>query len=221
MKRTKKKKKKVSAATAPSNSRELLIQAAQKVFSKNGYEGTSTRDIAKEAGVNISLISYHFQGKEGLYGACLEEVSRSSLETVDRVLKKPTSLEDFKTRFHIFIEEFVQMHLSNPCTTCIVMNEITNESPSPVVVQLFKTKFVIVFDKLVDFVTYAQKQKYIHSQVDPEVLSAMVMGCISHLIRTESLRKIMLGRRGLFDGEQADKTVTQIVTNFLNGILPR
>ncbi|WP_256658643.1 CerR family C-terminal domain-containing protein [Pseudomonas sp. LP_7_YM] len=46
--------------------------AAVAVFGKRGYEGASTRDIARTAGVNAPAIHYYFDGKEGVYLQCIE-----------------------------------------------------------------------------------------------------------------------------------------------------
>lgn len=218
MKRT---KKKVTAQAVPSNSRELLLLAAKKIFSDQGYDRTSTRDIAKEAGVNISLISYHFAGKEGLYRTCLEESSKMGLETVERVLKKPASLDEFKTRFQIFIEEFIKIHISNPDTSCIVMRELTNGLPNPIVMDLFKNKFVVIFEKLIEYLNFAQKQKFIASGVNTEILGMMIMGSITHLLRTDNMRKVVMGIPGLIEPEVIDKTIAQLANNLLNGVIPR
>ncbi|WP_270179602.1 forespore capture DNA-binding protein RefZ [Alkalihalobacillus sp. CinArs1] len=47
-------------------SKRNVIQAAIQLFNTKGYNGTSVRDIANKAGVNVSLISYYFNGKKGL-----------------------------------------------------------------------------------------------------------------------------------------------------------
>ena len=44
--------------------RDLLIKAARSLFALQGYKATTVKEIADKAGVNISLISYHFDGKE-------------------------------------------------------------------------------------------------------------------------------------------------------------
>ena len=41
-----------------------IVLAAGECFSKKGYTGTSTREIAEKAGVSKSLLHYHFQSKE-------------------------------------------------------------------------------------------------------------------------------------------------------------
>jgi len=47
--------------------RTSILIAAQKLFSELGYEGTSTRQIAKESGANMSMINYYFGSKEGVF----------------------------------------------------------------------------------------------------------------------------------------------------------
>lgn len=219
MKRAKKKTSK--ATSAPANSRELLLKAANKVFSDKGYDQSSTREIAKLAGVNVSLISYHFQGKEGLYRTCLETLSSRGQETVERVLKKPTSAEDFKTRLYIFMEEFINLHLSNPENSCVIMREICTTTPNPIAMDMFKHKFVVVFQKLIDFLNDAQKQKLIASGADTELIGTMIMGCLTHLMRTELLRKTILGVPGFLEPDRIDNTIKQVTNNILNGITPR
>jgi AcrR family transcriptional regulator len=39
----------------------------RKLFAEKGFDATSTRDIAKSAGVNVSMISYYFGSKEKLF----------------------------------------------------------------------------------------------------------------------------------------------------------
>lgn len=46
---------------------DRLLNAARRQFSLNGFERTTVRDIAAEAGVNVALISRYFGGKEELF----------------------------------------------------------------------------------------------------------------------------------------------------------
>ena len=54
--------------------RARIIDAAVVVFGERGYDGASTRDIATAAGVNAPAIQYYFDGKEGVYLACVEHL---------------------------------------------------------------------------------------------------------------------------------------------------
>jgi len=51
---------------AKGNVREALLSAAIKLFSSNGYNAVSLRDIAKAAGANIGSLTYHFGSKAAL-----------------------------------------------------------------------------------------------------------------------------------------------------------
>jgi AcrR family transcriptional regulator len=58
--------------------RRRIIDAAIRLFGERGYEGASTRDIAKLAGVNAPALQYYFDNKEGVYRACAEYIADSS-----------------------------------------------------------------------------------------------------------------------------------------------
>jgi TetR/AcrR family transcriptional regulator, regulator of cefoperazone and chloramphenicol sensitivity len=54
-------------------SRERLLQAAMRLFATQGFNNTSTREIALAAGANVAAISYYFGDKAGLYRATLTD----------------------------------------------------------------------------------------------------------------------------------------------------
>ncbi len=56
-------------------SRQRLIEAALDVFGRLGFEGASTRLLAKKAKVNLAAIPYYFGGKEGLYRAVVAHIA--------------------------------------------------------------------------------------------------------------------------------------------------
>ena len=55
-----------------SSSRQKILQVARLAFTANGYAGTSLRGIARDAGVDPSLIVQFFGSKAGLFGAVVE-----------------------------------------------------------------------------------------------------------------------------------------------------
>ncbi|MGR5076517.1 CerR family C-terminal domain-containing protein [Photobacterium swingsii] len=68
--------------------RLTLIRAGVSVFSRKGYDGASNRLLAKKAGVNLALISYHFGGKRGLYFAVIRHVSHKLAVRFAPAIKK-------------------------------------------------------------------------------------------------------------------------------------
>ncbi|EGV51487.1 CerR family C-terminal domain-containing protein [Candidatus Endoriftia persephone] len=59
------------------DTRQRLLQAALKAFGHRDYEAVSTREIVRAADANISAISYHFGGKQGLYLATAEYLAET------------------------------------------------------------------------------------------------------------------------------------------------
>ena len=53
--------------------REHILAVAEKLFGDQGFDGTSVRDIAQHANVNLAMISYYFGSKEKLLEALLEQ----------------------------------------------------------------------------------------------------------------------------------------------------
>ena len=56
---------------------KTLLQTAIEQFGRLGFEGASTRDIARASGTAMSSITYHFGGKEGLYLAAADHIAES------------------------------------------------------------------------------------------------------------------------------------------------
>jgi len=50
-----------------------ILVAARKLFAEFGFEGTSTRQIAKESGANMAMINYYFGSKEGVFLEIMED----------------------------------------------------------------------------------------------------------------------------------------------------
>lgn len=53
------------------DTKSKILEIARVLFANHGYEGTSIRDIAKAAEVNVASVNYHFTNKENLLGAIL------------------------------------------------------------------------------------------------------------------------------------------------------
>jgi AcrR family transcriptional regulator len=63
----------VTPRLAAAERRELLIEAACRVFGRASYRGATTAEIAREAGVTEPILYRHFASKQDLYLACLAE----------------------------------------------------------------------------------------------------------------------------------------------------
>ena len=67
-------------------SSEKLLEAGLEVFAEHGFRGTTTRMLAKKAGVNIAGIGYYYGGKEELYKAVVTYIVDSYLSLTEPLL---------------------------------------------------------------------------------------------------------------------------------------
>ena len=56
--------------------RERVLEVACEMFAEAGFHGTHIRQICERAGTNVAGVCYHFQSKEGLYQAVIQEAGR-------------------------------------------------------------------------------------------------------------------------------------------------
>src|SRR5713101_4556566 len=70
-----------------SSTKERLLQVAKELFARKGFHGTSTREITRRAGTNLSSLYFHWQSKENLYLAVyrqlFQELAQLTQEVVD------------------------------------------------------------------------------------------------------------------------------------------
>ena len=104
--------------------RSSILDAAEKLISELGYEGASTRQIAKEAGANMAMINYYFGSKEGVFMEILSKriqdfkeelllISSRQLPTLEKLMQV---IEGYASRVmgnHAF-HKMLQRELSLP-----------------------------------------------------------------------------------------------------------
>ena len=102
--------------------KELILDVAESLFAELGFDGASTRQIAKEAGVNIAMLNYYFGGKEGLFIAVFErKVSayRLSLQNLNN-----QNISSW-TKIEFWIDDYADRMLTTNNFQKIVYRELT------------------------------------------------------------------------------------------------
>jgi AcrR family transcriptional regulator len=98
--------------TSDGGRRTAILRAAEKVFAQDGYHGTTMRQIALEAGVNLSLVVYHFTTKLELYVAIFENRQYVNQDRLDRLAAIPDlHAEDAVEQIvHAFTDPVLALH---------------------------------------------------------------------------------------------------------------
>lgn len=96
------------------DTRRRLIETAISAFGELGYEGASTRLLARRAGVNLPAIPYHFGSKEGLYRAAVDHIARYIEQQMAPVgLRVRTALAGDKRISRTALSELLRSLLEN------------------------------------------------------------------------------------------------------------
>src|SRR6478735_5430914 len=118
------KKKPAKTAKKPSDANaEMKIKtAARIVFHKKGYAATRTRDIAKEANMNLALLNYYFKSKEKLFELVMLETLVAFFQTMGMVFNdESTTLEE---KLHKVAEKYIDAIIAEPEIPLFIMSEI-------------------------------------------------------------------------------------------------
>ena len=190
------------------------MEAAVHCFARHGFDGTSIKDITERAGVNPSLVSYHFNGKEGLYLACIESFGRSRLEMARKLLVPPSSQEELRIRLTMFVEEWMGCQMDQPDICRVIYRECDLEFP--VAPDVFRDLFLESFKTLQEFFRRSQATGFIHPDRDVLAMSGFLMGSMMHMARNDYVSKKFFNV-SLKDSDYRTRVVGELVTQFLEG----
>lgn len=103
--------------------RGKIFMAATKLFSEKGYLRTSTREIAKKAGVKQVMIHYYYSNKELLYEAVLKYEGMSMLDVIFNSIPEHKSSEEMLIDSPIRLMEVLH---DNPQWASLLRREIAD-----------------------------------------------------------------------------------------------
>lgn len=194
------------------NTEERIKKAARKVFMKKGYKGTTSRDIAKEAGLNVALTNYYFRKKEKLFQIIFMDVVHEFLDDIIDILNRPVSLPG---KIRLIMERELEIETSNPDLFLFFYSEIRNSTES------FLKEISLMKDKLLEKwseqINENVKKKIIR-KIDPISAFSLIIGHMQFPFLASTLLK-ELGEfnektYNKFLNEQKEYAV-EMVTKFL------
>ena len=88
--------------------KEAIVEAVKDVFAEKGFDGTTTRELAKAAGVSEALLYKHFPSKESLYAAMLDGCAKGpTFAEASRILALDASTSTLVVMVHFMISHYV------------------------------------------------------------------------------------------------------------------
>jgi AcrR family transcriptional regulator len=116
--------------------RAMLVQTGKRLFATKGFDGTSVRDITRDAGANLGSITYHFGSKRALYKAVLKSGLTPLVERVGIAASKEGPALD---RLEAVVDVFFDHLAANPEIPRLVFQEVAaGKKPPAEVVALLR-----------------------------------------------------------------------------------
>ena len=101
---------------------DKIKQVARMMFIQKGFTGTTTREIATEAGTNLALVNYYFRSKEQLFKQIMLESLHEFFESVVDILNDShTSLE---IKLERLVERYIDQLNQHPDIPMFILSEI-------------------------------------------------------------------------------------------------
>ncbi|SEW09721.1 transcriptional regulator, TetR family [Chitinophaga sp. YR573] len=157
-----------------------ILEAAEQLFASQGFHGTSVRDIAHEADVNIAMISYYFGSKEKLIEAIFIKRIYAWKLVLDDLLKDNT--QSFEARFDRLVETYVQRVISNPCFHLMMIRaQIQTDINVNGLIHENKKEVYGIID---GFIKEGQ-EKGVFNEVDTLMVVSTLLGTTNHIMSTK------------------------------------
>lgn len=161
---------------------DKILNAARKVFSKDGYNGATTIKIAKEANVNEITIFRKFKSKENLLKAVIEKNQAETLETLDHILcrEKSVDVEICIKSLGITLKQFFDDRMD------FILMMVAEGRKRPEIKRLFTLFRSKLFEHLKEYFINQIEQDNIR-KVDPDVLAFNLFSFIFYKSMSEKI----------------------------------
>jgi AcrR family transcriptional regulator len=158
-----------------------ILTVSETLFSELGYEGTSTRQIAKEACVNMAMINYYFGSKEGVFLEIMNQRLTGFRAQLISISEEPISHMEKLVRV---IDSYSRRVLCNVSFHRMMHRELSL-AQRPEIWEKLKVAMnenLIVIDKIIsEGIADGTFRK-----VDVRMLIATIMGTISYVVTSPS-----------------------------------
>lgn len=160
-----------------------ILEIAEALFADKGFDGTSVRDIAGHAGINLAMISYYFGSKEKLMASLINyrsEYTRGILEE----LNKDDSLTPWE-KIEKLVDLYVDKILNNYRFHCIMTQHLPTVQSDDIRHMITEIK-VRNFEQVKKIIQEGQRKKMFR-KVDMELTVGTVMGTITQVTLSKNL----------------------------------
>lgn len=159
-----------------------IMETAEELFAEKGFSGTSVRDIADAADVNVAMISYYFGSKEKMLESLFNYRSSSTMLKLESMYNN-TALSPME-KVHQMIDYYIDKFLNQQCFHKVMMREQVGNHRHAIaeLIQEYKKRNQALVKQLIH---EGQKAGDFVKNVDIPLLMTTLVGTVSHMVTTQ------------------------------------
>jgi AcrR family transcriptional regulator len=199
--------------------RAQILRAAVELFSRKGFTGTTTKELAQAVGVSEAMLFRHFASKDELYAAILDDKicregdgeGRFPWESDETIREAMEKKDDF-TVFYTMASRALEKHQTDPgFMRLMLFSALENHD----LAERFFIDFVTrIYKFLGDYIELRQKDGAMR-EVNPRIVVRAFMGMMIH----HSLNNILWDRKRHVLNITNDEAAKNFANILLHGIL--
>lgn len=194
-----------------------ILEAANKVFVKNGFDGARMQQIADEAKINKSLLHYYYRSKDKLFAQVFKVLSKKFFPQIITIF---SGENDFFEKIRVFASEYINILSKNPFLPNFILHEVTRNPDN--ISELFSNLINPHFDNEFKFIEKQLKQEFEKGRIIKIELVDFIVNLLSLCIFPFVGRPIiqstfMNGSEELFNNF-IEKRKTEAAEFFINSI---
>ena len=170
----------------PKSMKARSLAAARKIFGKYGYNDTTTRMIAKEVGIDISTLYYHWGEKQDLYEAVLADVGDEIQQKLNEI-ERHVSGQSMVRRLETALDMMCDYLFSHPEVPHLILFGYFNKTQHGVILDIKMTENIANIAVAMDL---AKNKKKVTIQAKARILA--VWNTVLNFISGESFFRPML-----------------------------
>lgn len=188
-----------------------IIETAEELFAEMGFSGTSVRDIAEKADINVAMISYYFGSKEKLLEAVFNYRAADTVQKLEIMFtnKELTPIE----KVNMMIDYYIDKFNTQQCFHKIMMREqVANKRTGTAgIIQHYKKRNQELVKQLIH---EGQKRGDFNKSIDIPLLMATLIGTVSNMVTTQHFYREINNLQSMPD-EQFQKLIRKKLSTHL------
>jgi AcrR family transcriptional regulator len=159
-----------------------IMETAEVLFAEKGFNGTSVRDIAEKAHVNLAMISYYFGSKDKLLESLFDYRGEHIKLKLESMVEDKT-LGSFE-KLDLLIDHYIEKIMNQQCFSRIMVREqvVNHTGITAELITQMKKRNQEIISKLIH---QGQKKGEFKRNIDIPLMMATLVGTAGHIIATQ------------------------------------